>query len=145
MAAGTDGGRSSDGVHGSILEAGLGSTGAVLEAEMPEAGRCRPSFGNVASGAGAVKSWAARTKERLPGRRTTGETAGGTRTGAQLRAGCRAAPLAHGDAWKVPVEAQSRAIAKSIRGSAGRSAYQTVQPSLRSDGSERPAHPSGVG
>jgi transposase len=26
----------------------------VLEAEVPEAGRCRPSFGNVASGTGAI-------------------------------------------------------------------------------------------
>jgi hypothetical protein len=32
--------------HDSILEAGLGSTGAVLETELPEARRCRPSFGN---------------------------------------------------------------------------------------------------
>src|SRR5436305_12270372 len=90
MAAGADGGRSGDGIHGSILETGLGSTGAVLEAEVPEVGRCRFSFGNVASGAGAIESWAARTKERFPRRRTTGETAGGPRTGAQLRAGCRA-------------------------------------------------------
>ena len=35
MAAGADGGRSGDGIHGSILETGLGSTGSVLEAEMP--------------------------------------------------------------------------------------------------------------
>jgi hypothetical protein len=54
MAAGADGGRSSNGIHSSILETGLGSAGAVLEAEMPGAGRCRPSRGDVASGAGAI-------------------------------------------------------------------------------------------
>jgi hypothetical protein len=51
------------------------------------------------------------------------ETASGPRTGAQLRAGCRAASLAHGDAWEVSVEAQSCTVVKPIRGSARRSAY----------------------
>src|SRR6266851_7138202 len=78
MVAGAGGGRSGDGIHGAILEAGLGSPGTILAGNLPEAGRCRPDVGSAASGAGAVQSRAAGTEEGFPRRRTSGETTGGS-------------------------------------------------------------------
>ena len=47
-------------MESSILEARLGSAGAVLEADVSESGRCRPDVRNTASGASLVQSRAAR-------------------------------------------------------------------------------------
>ena len=42
------------GIDSAILETGLGSTGTVLETDVPETGRDRSDIGNTVSGAGAV-------------------------------------------------------------------------------------------
>src|SRR5271157_3397467 len=96
----------SNGIDGAILETGLGSAGAVLEADLPEAGRRRPDVGSAASGAGAVESRTAGAEERLFGRRTSGEAAGGTGADLELCARCRPTPLADSDAPKVPTDAR---------------------------------------
>src|SRR5882762_5359726 len=49
-----------------ILETSVGSAGKILEADMREARRCEAEIRNVASGAGAVQSRAARTQEGFP-------------------------------------------------------------------------------
>src|SRR5207244_12131246 len=66
---------SGDGINRAVLEARLGSAGAVLEVDVSESGRCRPDVRNTASGATLVQSRAARTKERLSRSRTSGATA----------------------------------------------------------------------
>src|SRR6266446_8608166 len=65
----------SDGVPSAILETGLGSTGTVLEADLPEAGRCWPDVRSAASGTGAIQSRAAGAEEGFPRCRATGEAA----------------------------------------------------------------------
>ena len=52
-------------VDSPILEACLGRSGAVLEAGVPEPGRCRTEGRNPASGASPVQSRPARAQERL--------------------------------------------------------------------------------
>jgi transposase len=49
-----------------ILETGLGSTGTVLEADLPEPARRMPHLGNAASGTGAIESRAAGTQKDFP-------------------------------------------------------------------------------
>src|SRR5260370_31279312 len=72
------GGRgSSDGVNRAILETGLGSTGTVLEADLPEAGRCWPDVRSAASGTGAIESRAAGAEEGFPRCGTAGEAVRG--------------------------------------------------------------------
>src|SRR5215469_10737859 len=93
---------SSDGIHGAILEAGMGGARAALEADLSEAGRCRPDVGNPASGASTVESWTAGAQERLSRWRAFGETAGVSRADLELRARCRTAPMADLDAHEVP-------------------------------------------
>src|ERR1700730_12489255 len=70
------GGGSGDGVNGAILATGVGNTGTVLEADLPEAGGCRADVRSAASGAGTVEpraAWAeegftvVRRARRLPG------------------------------------------------------------------------------
>src|SRR2546425_10287984 len=101
------GGRGSgDGVNGAILETGLGRTGTVLEADLPEARRCGPDVRSAASGAGAVESRAAGAEEGFPRCGTTGEAASGPGADLELCARCRTATVADGDAPKVPVDSQ---------------------------------------
>src|ERR1700730_18143269 len=114
------------GIDGSILEASLGSIGTVLETATPEAGRRNPEIWNVAFGAGAIEPRAAGTQEGFARRRAPGEEAGGPGIDSQLCARCRAAPVADGDAEKVPVETRSRAAAEPSGVSAGRGPYQVV-------------------
>jgi hypothetical protein len=78
MAARTRGRGSGDGIDGAILETGVGSAGAVLEADPPEVGRRAPDVGNAASGAGAVKPRSAGAQEGFPRCRTSGKATGGT-------------------------------------------------------------------
>src|SRR5882724_2981676 len=111
---------SGHGINGTVLEARLASAGTVLEAELPEAGRGKSPIWNAASGAGAIESWAAGAQERLFGRRTTGEAAGGTGADLELCTRYRTAPLADGDAQKVPADVRPGAVAEPTGGSAGR-------------------------
>src|SRR5271166_4115573 len=123
MADRTAGRGSSDGIYGAILATGLGSPGAVLEADLPEAGRRRGDVGNAASGASTIES------------RTAGAQESCTR--------CRAASLADCDAQKVPVDAQSGAVTEPTGGSTGRSPHKVVQPGFGSVGRQRTAHAQG--
>ena len=52
-----------------------GAIGTVLEADLPEAGRCWPDVRSAASGTGAIESRAAGAEERFPRCRATGEAA----------------------------------------------------------------------
>src|SRR6266496_3376880 len=92
---------SRDGIDRAILEAGLGSTGTVLETERPKTRNYRPDVRNVASGAGTIESRSPWTQE------------GFTR--------CRTASLAHSDAQEIPIDAQSGTATEPLGGSAGRS------------------------
>src|SRR5437867_2946228 len=92
---------SSDGVNRAILETGLGSTGTVLEAELPKVGRCRPDVRSAASGTGAIESRAAGAEEGFPRCRATGEAARVSGADLELCARYRTATVAHRDAQKV--------------------------------------------
>ena len=61
----------------SILEARMGSTGAFLETNLPEARMCRPDVRNTASGASTIESWTARTQEGFSRCGAFGKAAGG--------------------------------------------------------------------
>ena len=71
--------------------------GAVLAADPQDARGCRRDVGHLASGAGAVEPWRARSEEGLSRRRTVGEAVGRARTHFEFCAGDRAAPVADGD------------------------------------------------
>src|SRR6201987_6515755 len=86
---------SGDGIDGAILEACLGSAGAILEGEVSEAGRCRPDVGDTTSGASLVQSRAARAQDRFSRRRTFGEAARITGASLELRARWRKTPVGH--------------------------------------------------
>src|SRR5215467_11132969 len=123
MAARARGRRSSHGIDGPVLETSLGSAGTILEADTREAGKRRPEVRNTASGAGAVQSRATGTQEGFPGCRTPSEATGGPGINSELRARCRAASVADGDAEKVSVDPRSRAPAEPIGVAAGRGAH----------------------
>src|SRR6266487_1637927 len=93
---------SGDGIHSAILETGLGSTGTVLEADLPEAGRCWPDVRSAASGTGAIESRAAGAEEGFPRCGTTGEAVRGPGADLELCARYRTAIVAHRNAQKVP-------------------------------------------
>src|SRR5713101_9249760 len=82
-----------DGIDCTILETRLGSTGTVLETELPKARRCRPNVGNAPSGASTIESWTARTQEGFSRRRTFGKAAGGRRADPKFCARCRTAAM----------------------------------------------------
>src|SRR6267378_6041941 len=88
------GGGSSDGIHCAILETGLGSIGTVLEADLPEAGRCWPDVRSATSGTGAIESQAAGAEEGFPRCRATGEAARVPRADLELCARYRTATVA---------------------------------------------------
>src|SRR6185503_4731640 len=123
MAARTRGRGSGDGIDGAVLETGLGSTGAIVEADAPETGKRRPDVGNAASGTGAIQPRASGAQEGLPRCRTAGEAAGGTRADFEFCARCRAASVADGDAPKVSTNAKPGTVAKPTRESVGRSTH----------------------
>src|SRR5216683_4396306 len=123
MVAGAGGGRSGDGIHGAILEAGLGSPGTILAGNLPEAGRCRPDVGSATSGAGAIQSRAAGTQEGFPRCRTSGKATGSQRADPEFCARRRTATVAHGHTPKVPADTRQSAVAEPIGGTAGRGSY----------------------
>src|SRR5690349_5690390 len=104
MAARAAGRGSGHGIDRTILETGLGNTGAVLAADLPEAGRRQPDVGSAPSCPGAVQSRAARAQAGFPRCRATGEAAGGTGADLELCARRRTATVVIGDAQKVPVD-----------------------------------------
>src|SRR3989442_182708 len=112
MADPAGGARSRHGIDSAVLEASVASTGTVLEAGVPEAGRRRPDVWNATSGAGAVESRAAGAQERLRRRRTYGEAVGGAGADPELCARSRTASLADPDTPEVPADARSGAVAE---------------------------------
>src|ERR1019366_4069163 len=105
MAGPAGGRRSSHGIDRAVLEAGVGNTGAVLEAGAPEAGGGPPDGRHAAPVPSQEQPRAAWAKERSRRRRTDDQAVGGARTGAELRAGSGTAALANGDAAEAPVDA----------------------------------------
>src|SRR5260370_37961302 len=73
---------SGDGIDRAILEACLGSAGAILEGDVSESGRCKADVGDTTSGTSLVQSRAARAQDRFSRLRTSGEAA--RITGARL-------------------------------------------------------------
>src|ERR1700746_821253 len=127
MAQRAAGRRNGDGIHGPILEAGLGSTGAVLEAGPSESGRCREDVGNTPSGASVVQSRTARAQERFSRRRALSEAARIAGASLELCTRCRTAPVADTPAHPVSTDACQKTSAESTGGTTGRSPYQVVQ------------------
>src|ERR1035437_7842686 len=106
MAGPAGGRRSSHGIDRAVLEAGVGSAGAVLEASASEAGGGQSDVRHAAPVPSQEQPRAARAKERFRRRRTDGQAVGSARTGLELRAGTGAATLANGDEAKAPVDAR---------------------------------------
>src|SRR6266481_7066180 len=127
MAARTRGRRSGDGIDGAVLEAGLGSTGAIVEADTPETGRRWPDVGNAASGTGTIEPRTSGAQEGLPRCRAVGEAAGGTRADTEFCARSRSASVADGDAPKVSTNAKPGAVAEPSGRSTRRSPHEVVQ------------------
>src|SRR5882672_6533264 len=61
---------SGDGIDRAILEACLGSAGAILEGDVSESGRCKADVGDPTSGTSLVQSRAARAQDRFSRLRT---------------------------------------------------------------------------
>src|SRR5215467_11588395 len=120
MAARARGRGSSYGINGPILEAGLGSTGTILETVTPEAGRRKAEVRNDAFGPGAVQSWAAGTQEGFPRCRTPREAVGGPGIESELCARRRTEALADGGTPKASADAEPGTVTESSRESAGR-------------------------
>src|SRR6266581_9038734 len=91
MAGGTGGRRSSHGIDRAVLEAGMGSVGAVLEALAPAAGGGRQDERYAAPVPSQKQPRAAWEKERFWRWRTDDQAVGGGRTAMELRAGSGAA------------------------------------------------------
>src|SRR5260370_34084435 len=78
---------SSNGIDRAILEAGMGSAGAELEAGAAAAGRGYQDFRQAALVPGQIQPGTAREKERFRRQRKDDQTAGGTGAGFKLCAG----------------------------------------------------------
>src|SRR5665811_107928 len=105
MAGRAGGRRSSHGIDRAVLEAGVGSAGAVLEASASEAGGGQQDVRHAASVPSQEQPRAAWAKERFRRWRTDDQAAGGAGTGVELRAGSGTAALANGDEAEAPVDA----------------------------------------
>src|SRR5674476_1523490 len=112
MAGPAGGRRSGHGIDRTVLEAGVGNVGAVLEARAPAAGGSQPDVRYAAPVPSQEQPWAAREKERFPRRRKDGQATGGAGTGFELRAGCGTAALANGDAAEAPVDARQGGLSE---------------------------------
>lgn len=142
--AGPAGGRgSSDGIDRTVLETGMGSAGAVLEAGAREARRGHQDVRHAAFMPGQIQPRAARAEERLRRRRTDDQTAGGAGAGFELCAGSGTAALANGDAAQAPVDPRQDTLPESTGGFVGTGAHQVVELRLRSAGPECAAHVAG--
>src|SRR3981189_3347768 len=102
---------SGDGIDRAILEACLGSAGAILEGDVSESGRCRPDVGDPTSGTSLVQSRAARAaraaraQDRFSRLRTFGEAARIPGASVELRARCRTTPVANNNPHQVSTDA----------------------------------------
>src|SRR6516165_2720032 len=111
------------GTHSAILATGLGSAGTLLEADLPETGRCWRNVGKAASSTSLIQSWAARTEEGFSGCRAPGEKAGGAGTRPELRAGSETASVAHGNPPQAANDPSACTDAEPTGELAGRSPY----------------------
>src|ERR1039457_3670316 len=98
MAGPARGRRGGHGIDRAVLEAGVGSAGAVLEAGAPGARGGTQDGRYAAPVPGQEQPRSAREKERFPRRRTDDQATGGGGTGFEFRAGSRTAAVANGDA-----------------------------------------------
>src|SRR5260370_41431167 len=123
MAARTGGRGNSHGIHGEILGAAVGSTGAVLETDRPETRRRWPDVGKATFGASTIESRSARAQEGFPRCRTSGKATGGQRADPEFRTRSRTALVADGHTPKVPADMRQSAVAEPTGGTAGRGSY----------------------
>src|ERR1017187_3446631 len=122
--AGPAGGRGSrHGIDRAVLETGVGSAGAVLEAGAPEARGSRQDVRRAALMPGQVQPRAARAKELLRRRRTDDQPAGGAGAGFELRTGCGTAAVANRDAAQAPVDPRQDTLPEPTGSSVGASAH----------------------
>src|ERR1700730_6082187 len=105
MAHRTAGRGSGDGIDRAILEACLGSAGAILEGDVSESGRCKADVADPTSGTSLVQSRAARAQDRFSRFRTFGEAARITGASLELRARYRTTPVANTNPHKVSTDA----------------------------------------
>src|SRR5258708_20542919 len=96
---------SGDGIDRAVLEACLGSSGAIVEGDGSEWGRWRPDGGDTTSGTSLVQSRAARAQDRFSRLRTFGEAARIPGASLELRARCRTTPVANTNPHKVSTDA----------------------------------------
>src|SRR5258707_14594547 len=96
---------SGDGIGRAVLEACLGSAGAILEGDGSESGRCKADVGDPTSGTSLVQSRAARAQDRFSRLRTFGEAARIPGASLELRARCPTTPLAKTNPHKAPTHA----------------------------------------
>src|ERR1017187_2193229 len=123
MASAAGGRGSSHGIDRTVLETGVGSAGAVLEAGAPEARGGRQDVRRAAPMPCQIQPRAARAEERLRRRRTDDQTAGGAGAGFELRTGCGTAPVANRDAAQAPVDPRQDTLPEPTGSSVGASAH----------------------
>ena len=98
-------GRSGDGIDRAVLAAGVGHAGAVLAAAAATQRRTpAPTAGTLHLAQAQSNRGPRGPEEGFPRCRAIGETVGRRRTDAELRARCRAAVVAHGDAPQVSTD-----------------------------------------
>src|ERR1017187_2638724 len=145
MAGPAGGRRSSHGIDRSVLEAGVGNVGAVLEAGAPAAGGGTEDGRHTAPVPGQEQSRAARAQERFPRCRKDGQATGGAGTGFEFRAGSGAAAVANGDEAKVPIDAHQGEFSEPTGVSVGTGAPQAIEFCVGSSGPQCAAHVAGTG
>src|SRR2546421_7698567 len=123
MVSGAAGGRSGYGVHGAVLEAGVGDSGTMLEAAVPAAPGCRSHFRNPALGASQIQPGPGRTQERFCRCRASGEALAGAGVGAEFRTGPGTTAVAQTDAQQAAVDSEPGTLAEPTGVVAGRSPY----------------------
>src|ERR1019366_8538679 len=144
--AGAAGGRgSSHGIDRTVLETGVGSAGAVLEAGAPEARGGHQDVRRAAPMPCQIQPRAARAEERLRRRRTDDQTAGGAGVGFELRTGCGTAPVANRDAAQAPVDPRQDTLPEPTGSSVGTGAPQVIELRVGSVGRQCAADVEGAG
>src|ERR1700730_19112479 len=96
---------SGDGIDRAILEACLGSAGAIWKAMCQSREGAGRMSGTLHLNASLVQSRAAQAKDRFSRRRTFGEAARITEASLELRTRCRTTPVANTNPHKVSTDA----------------------------------------
>src|SRR5688572_26123188 len=114
---------SSHGIDRAILETGVGSIGALLEAGARKARWDHAYFGDAAPMPSQIQSRTAGEKERFRRQRTDDQTAGGAGVGVELCAGSGTASVANCNAAQASVDTGQGALSQPTGESVGTGAY----------------------